>query len=420
MSGKLEIIMFNMSGYSEWQKGIANRNYHLFRKLLENDAVGRIICVDFLPFTFKRAIRNYWQNIFKGEKGEVIFRDLTTRVIRIPHSQTEVYVFSTIDSIFSSAMVIKKINKVLSKIFQLSNYPTTRLPRVIWSCFPMFVDYFSAKGGSASGGENLLHDLTVFDAVDNWIEHPSFIKQKEKLNKNYQIIAGKSDLIFTVSENLLGFFKNFGREKDIYWIANGVDVVHFMEKSTTKPEDLKNIPRPIIGYVGIIQQRLDIDLLEYLAEKNPEKSFVLIGPLWPVYFQKIRKPAIEIQRLKKYKNIYLLGQKNYLQTPDYIKNFDLAISPHRLNNFVKYTNSLKVLEYLACGQPVVSTPPSGVERFSHLVYIAQDYQDFNKKMEMALRENNEELKNQRISQMKNQDWSFKIEEMIKLIKEKLL
>lgn len=408
----LEIVMFNMSSYVEWQKGVDNRNRHVFNRLLERPEVARIIVIDFLPFTFKRTARNYWQNVIRklkaepgrGGKSKVIYRDLTTRCVKIDGKRAELYVFSTIDSVFSHKRVIKKLNKVLDKIGGQA------ISRVIWSCFPMFVDYF----------DKVKADLTVFDAVDNWIEHPSFKKHKGILEKNYQIIVGKSDLIFTVSENLLDFFRNLGREKDIYWIANGVEVSHFTGPEPGRPKDMEKIPRPIIGYVGIIQQRLDIDLLEYLAEKNPEKSIVLIGPVWPVYFRKLRKPAVEIQRLRKHKNVYLLGPRSYQLTPAYIRNFDLAISPHRLDNFIKYTSSLKVLEYLICGKPVVTAPSSSVEKFSHLVYIARDYQDFDRKIKKALESDNRELKEERIRQISNYDWGLKTKEMIKLIKDKLL
>jgi len=403
MSTKLEIIMFNMSSYVEWQKGFSNRNSHIFNGLLERPEVARIVAVDFLPFTFKRTLRNCYENIIKGVKGKVIYRDLTTKCVKISGEQAELYVFSTIDSFFSHKRVIKKLNKVLDKI---NGQPATR---VLWSCFPMFVDYF----------DKIRADLTVFDAVDNWIEHPSFKKDKGLLEKNYQIIARKSDLIFTVSENLLDFFKNLGREKDIHWIANGVEVSHFTGQETGRPKDMEKIPRPIIGYVGIIQQRLDLDLLEYLAEKNPEKSFVLIGPFWPVYFRKFRKPAVEIERLRKHKNVYLLGPRSYQLTPAYIRNFDLAISPHRLDSFIKYTSSLKVLEYLICGKPVVTTPSSSVERFSHLVNIARDYQDFDKKIKKALESDSQELKEERIRQISSQDWGLKAEEMMEHIKQKL-
>jgi len=411
---ELEIVMFNMSSYVEWQKGIPNRNSNVFNKLLENPAVGRIVAVDFLPFSFKRVLRNYWQNIINGPKGEIIYRDLTTRCVKIPETgKTDLFVFSTIDSFFSHQKVVDKLNQVLEKI----NMPEKI--RILWSCFPMFVDYFSAEGESTSGGDGIKADLKVFDTVDNWIEHPSFIRYKERLKSNYQIIAQKSDLIFTVSKNLIDFFHDLGRDEDVFWIPNGVDVNHFSKSKFEMPKDLQKIPQPIIGYVGVIQQRADLDLLEYLAEKNPDKSFVLIGPLWPVYFRKLRRPAIEIKKLKKYKNIYLLGRKPYQISPAYIKNFDVAISPHRLDAFIKYTNSLKVLEYLACGRPVVTTPPSGVERFSHLIYIAQDYQDFNKKLNQAIKDDSTELREKRIENMKEQDWGLRIKRMIKLIKSKL-
>ena len=413
---EFELVMFNMSSYVEWEKqGIVNRNYHIFNNLLKNKQVKRIIAVDFLPFTFKRALRNYWENIIKkskvkSQKSKVIYRDLTTKCLKIDGYPAELYIFSSIDSIFSHKLVIKKLNKVLKKITQTSKHPSAQLPRIIYSCFPVFTEYFSG----------IKSDLTIFDAVDNWIEHPSFSKFKQLLKNNYQIISKRSDLIFTVAEPLLDFFKKLGRKKDVYWIPNGVDINHFFKTQPSNISDpLVGVPRPVIGYVGTIQHRLDLDLLEYLAKKNKDKSFVLIGPLWPVYLRKLRLPAIEIKRLKKYKNIYLLGRKPYQITPDYIKNFDVAIAPHRLDEFIKYTYSLKVLDYLACGRPVVSTPASGVERFSHLVYIAEDYADFNKKIDLALKSDTIELQQKRIERAKQEDWSFKVEKMIRIIKNNL-
>jgi len=63
-----EIIMFNMSSYSEWQEGVVNRNFHIFNYFIENQDIKRVIAVDFLPFTFKRAIRNYRDNIIRKSK----------------------------------------------------------------------------------------------------------------------------------------------------------------------------------------------------------------------------------------------------------------------------------------------------------------------------------------------------------------
>lgn len=410
---KLEVVFFNMSSFSEWQKGVVNRNYHVFHKLLKNKSVKRVIAVDFLPFTFKRLLRNYWENILQGVKGDVVFKDLTTRCVKLPgFKNKQVYVFSTIDSFFSHKKVVDKLNIVLDKLhiqdmkFKNNNH----CKRVIWSYFPMFIKYF----------EDIRHDLSVFDAVDNWIEHPSFIQHKHVLSKNYSAISRNSDLIFTVSENLILFFKNLGREHDIYWIANGIDANHFIRSENIQISDFPGkIPKPIIGYVGTIQDRVDINLLEYLADKNPNKSFVLVGPLWPVFLKKFRKPAIDIKKLKKHKNIYLLGRKSYKTTPGYIRNFDVCIIPHKLDQFIKYTYSLKVLEYLACGKPVVTTPPSGVDRFSHLIHIAENYDNFNKKIDLALKFDKINMQKKRMQRIKKEDWNYKIKQMVDLIINKL-
>lgn len=398
----MEIIMFNMSSYSEWEKGVVNRNYHIFKNLLNNKEVKRIIAVDFLPFSLKRAVRNFLENILRGPKGKIIYRDLTTKCTQI---NDKLFVFSTIDSYFSPQKIIEKLKLVLEKIYQVEH----RASRIIWSYFPMFVDYFG----------QLNEDLTVFDAVDNWIEHPSYVKYKECLRKNYQVIAQKSDLIFTVSEALVDFFKKIGREKDVYWIPNAVDVEHF-QQMTKIPKEMKRIPHPIIGYIGIIQNRIDIDLLEYLVQKNPDKSLVLVGPIWPEFLKRIRRPAVEIRRFKKYKNIYFLGRKSYQDSPNYIHQFDVAIIPHKLDEFIKYTFSLKLLEYLACGKPIVTTPASGVEKFSHLIYIAQNYRDFNEKIQKALAEDRPELVHLRIEAVRENSWQSRIEQMMSLIKTKVL
>jgi glycosyltransferase involved in cell wall biosynthesis len=393
----MEIILFNMSSYNEWQKGVANRNYHIFNCLLNDERVKRILSVDFLPFSFKRAVRNYLENILFGIKNkEVIYNDLTTKCFKI---NEKLFVFSTIDSFFFPSKVIEKINLVLNKIFKESFYP-----RIIWSYFPMFVDYFG----------KLKENLTVFDTVDNWILHPSYAKFKEKLKENYKIIAEKSDIIFTVANTLIDFYKDLGREKDVYFIPNGVNV-EFFKEPTEIPKEFKNIPRPIIGFVGIIQQRVDIDLIEYLASKNRDKSFVLIGPIWPQFLKRLRKPTIDIKKLKKYKNIYLLGRKPYQKIGNYIHQFDVAIIPYKLTEFIKFTSPLKLYEYLATGKPVVTTPIPQTEQFSHLIYLAKDYREFNEKIQKALNENKKEMAQLRIKIAEENSWKKRYEEMINLI-----
>lgn len=440
---KMEIVMFNMSSITEWRKGIVNRNRHVFYQLLDQPETKRMIAVDFLPFSFKRAVRNYWENIIRGIKGKTVYRSLFTKCKKLDvldylnsdnlnkevvdldkeslgkkYSEKEVYIFSTVASIFSHKLVIKELKKALLKIQDQSDYHRP-LARMTWSYFPMFVEYFN----------NFPTDLTVFDAVDNWVEHPSFKRFKKKLTDNYKIIAKKSDLVFTVAESLVSFFKDLGRTKSTTWVANGVDTAFFQKTGKQLPAKLEKffeqVKKPIIGYIGTIQNRIDIRLLEYLAEKNPNVSFVLVGPLWPVFLRKFRPQSIEIKRLKKLKNIHLLGRRPYTESPALLKKFDITIIPHKLDEFIKYTYSLKVLEYLSAGKPVITTPPSGVGRFAHLVYIAQDYQEFDRKVDLALKENKlkakerQQLREQRRRGVEQEDWKYKVEEMMKKVRSKI-
>ena len=277
----------------------------------------------------------------------------------------------------------------------------------------MFVDYFSG----------LKADLTIFDAIDNWVEHSSFAKYQNLLEKNYKIISQKSDLIFTVSEDLKEFFQERGRTKDVYWIPNGVDINHFVPPATTTSTTTRSdlvvgvgndvfgkIARPIIGYLGTIQHRFDVELLGYLAKNNPKKSFVLAGPIWQPEVKKI---------LKKYKNIYLTGRVPYSQAPNYINCFDVSIIPHKLDKFVKSTYSLKLLEYLSCGKPVVTTPTPDTEKFRDVIYRASNYEDFDQKINLALKEDSPSLIEQRIERVKKETWGIKIGEMMEEVLNKI-
>ncbi|HKL17174.1 MAG TPA: glycosyltransferase [Patescibacteria group bacterium] len=401
---QLEIIMFNMSGFSEWQKGISNRNYQVFKKLTAHPNVKRIIAVDFLPYTLKRAARNWLENILypplSGQRGSIenVYKGAFSRMVKVNGYNSEVYVFSTINSLISDKLTFWRLNKLLKKdIFKTSD----NTKRVIWSYFPMTVDYFN----------NIDSDLTVFDAVDNWIYHESFGKYKELLRDNYNTIAQKSDLIFTVSNTLVDFFKKMKRKNKVHWISNGIETKRFKDAKPLSGDELPfNIKRPIIGYIGTIQNRFRVDLLEHLAIKNPNKSFLIVGPIWG---------GLKIKDVLSLRNVYTTGRVSYKDAPRYIKTFDACIIPHKVNRFVTYTNSLKVLEYLACNKPVVSTPSSGVERFSDNIEIKKDKKEFNQALQKVLSPGYKNKLEKNKKNLSKFDWKIKVDKMVNIILQNL-
>ncbi|MFA6304726.1 MAG: glycosyltransferase [Patescibacteria group bacterium] len=377
-----------MSSYSDWaRRGVVNRNWQILQQLLVNEKINKIIAVDFLPHTFKRGLRVLKEDLLTNNlSGQVnrLFLGQTTKI------SDKLVIYSTILSLFSVKKLYQQIANLAKSFFNQEDF-------IIWSFYPLAVNYF----------DQLEPTLKVFDAVDNWSEHPSLIRFKNRLLDNYKIIDQKADIIFTVSNELENLFAH--KEK-IHWVPNGVDLKHFQKDFPLINRDIGHIPHPIIGYIGTIQERFDVDLVEYLAISNPEKSLVLVGPVW----QKEIK-----DQLAKFKNVYFLGRKSYEASPMYIHQFEVGIIPHKIDKFIKSTNPMKIYDYLACGKPVVSTQSLGLPEFLDFVAVTTDYQKFQDAIVEALRSDSDALRRQRIALVKEHSWLKRSERMLEIIFQKL-
>lgn len=383
-SKKLQIVMFNMSLYSEWQQGVQNRNFHVLQNLIKNPQVEKIIAIDYLPHTFKRLLKNS-KVLLTKKIGKAVKSSLTTKIFQI---NNKLSVYSSVLAKMNQKNFYRQLNDFLIAN-NFKNY-------VVWSYYPLSVEYFN----------ELPAKLFVFDTVDNWAEHPSYEKFKDRLIDNYKVIDQKADIIFTVSSSLQNLFENLQK---VFWLPNGVDLKHYQQKYPIVNRDIGEIKKPIIGYVGTIQDRLDQDLLEYLAKNNRDKSFVLVGPVW---YQQIK------DRFKPLGNVYFLGRKSYEEVPMYIQQFSVGIIPHKIDKFIKSTNPMKMYEYLACQKPIVSTAGGDIEQFRDLVYITNDFPQFNQYLTEALKPS-AKLNRQRLSRVKEHSWTNRVEEMLKLIQQKL-
>jgi teichuronic acid biosynthesis glycosyltransferase TuaH len=386
---KLNIIMFNMSKYSDWQKGIANRNYHVLHNLVKSEQVNKIIACDFLPFNWKMAVKTYINDqILKDTRGEVVYGDLTSRCWQI---SSKILVYSTIDSVLNKSRIITELKKIIAKEDMEQNL-------VIWNYDPMYADYFGKF-------ENATY---VFDAVDDWQSHSSYKKYESILKGNYETIKAKSDLIFTVSEYLRDNL--FEKQSHVHWMPNAVDLEFFQSETKVHPL-VASLPHPIVGFLGILQDRIDLDILDSLASNNPEMSIVLAGPVWKNF---------PVKNFCKYKNVHFLGPIKRWEIPMLYNGFDVGIIPYKTNKFVKSTDPMKYYEYLASNLPVVSTPIPGSERFGEMVIVANTPEQFNSAVNQALSGERETLKNERIKMLENNTWSKRVGEMLELINGKLI
>ncbi len=402
---KIDIVMFNMSSYADWQKGYANRNLHILHHLLKDERVRKIVAIDYLPFTWRRAIRAWWEGVVRGPEGETLVRNIGRRLTAVKNSEItkvgyglpdqdqnivayKLFNYSSITSFFSEELFLKQLVKDLDKL-DLKNV-------VLWSYLPTFAGYFKRLG----------EKLSVFDAVDNWLLNLDFKKFVVKLKQNYQTIRYKADLIFTTAPALVDFFE---REQNCYFLPNGVNLPS-VDNKILVGRDIVSIPKPIIGYCGVIQEnRVDIDLIAAVAKLNPNKSFVLLGRV-SSGLKKIVK-----QKLLPLKNVYLLGRKPHSEVMSYSSHFDVGFIPYLVNDFNAATNSLKLYEFLASGKPVVATPTSGAIEFKDLVYLANTPEEFSQSLTKALSEDNFELKQKRIAVAGENIWGKRVDFMLEKI-----
>lgn len=398
MEKHFDIIMFNMSSYSDWAKGVQNRNYHILHSIERLDYVRRIVAVDFLPYNTKQALKIYINDIVKNTHGgDIVYGDLTSECHQLT---SKVFNYATVDSVYSMNRVITELHKI-KKILDLHNI-------IVWSYNPLFIEYF----------HRLDQILTVFDTVDNWIEHSAFTNYKQRLTENYKYIGKESDVIFSVSEKHKEFYNNFGRKSGVHPIANGIDSHYFNTENildVIKPvatlENIKKNGRPIIGYIGTIQEdRIDIDLLEGVIKANKDKDIVLCGPVW-----KSMVPLVE-KRLSIYSNVHLLGRVKRDEWIDYCRYFDVAINPHKVNVFNDYTDPTKIYEYLACGKPVVTTNVGGVEAFGDFISVAKNTEEFIQKINNEYSINSIAKAKERMRKaLFEYTWDHRVEGMFKVI-----
>jgi len=208
----------------------------------------------------------------------------------------------------------------------------------------------------------------------------------------------KSDLVIVSADRL---FQSKARiNSNTVLIRHGVDFNHFrktLDPDTMVPEEIRNLPRPVIGFFGLIADWVDLELIAAVAKRFPNGSVVMVG-----------KSTTDTKVLEQEPNIHLLGRKTYESLPGYCKGFDVALMPFRINELTLNANPLKVREYLAAGLPVVSTAIPEVEVLG-LCRIGTDRESFVREVEIALREPGPS--GERSERVRSESWDARVDEL---------
>jgi UDP-galactopyranose mutase len=193
-----------------------------------------------------------------------------------------------------------------------------------------------------------------------------------------------ADVMFTGGPSL--YRAKQARHPNVHCFPSSVDAAHFRvaragEAIVEEPEDQADLPHPRLGFYGVIDERLDLGLLDYVAEARPAWHIVLVGPV----------VKIDPATLPRRSNIHYIGQRSYQQLPGYLAGWDVCLLPFARNDATKFISPTKTLEYMAAERPIVSTPITDVaEPYGDIVYLADTPPAFLSACEAALRETPEE------------------------------
>jgi glycosyltransferase involved in cell wall biosynthesis len=176
-----------------------------------------------------------------------------------------------------------------------------------------------------------------------------------------------------------------------------------------RPNDIQALKGPIIGYFGVIDERMDIPAITRLAESHPEWQIVMLGPV----------VKIEQSELPQAPNLHFLGMKDYQELPSYLAYFDVALVPFAMNEATKFLSPTKTLEYLAAGKAVVAAPIADiVELYGDYVRIAETPDEWVAHVEASLTETSTERQERAVrveKLLQLYTWDYIAGEMQKLI-----
>ncbi|MBR6812790.1 MAG: glycosyltransferase [Oscillospiraceae bacterium] len=336
---------------------------------------------------------------FKDPKAAALAKEWKKGAVKATDSVT-VYSIPPVIPFFNRCRLINKINqKRLSRYVKKVLKAEGVKDYLLWCYSPTSADII----------DHLDHKGLVYDCVDRHSAYPGFI-DPQVVDGMEKDLASKADMVFSTAKGLHEVLS--GYNKNSVMIPNGANFELFNKASKPSPEKgpLDHIEGPVLGFVGTMQQCIDLDLVENAARRHPEWTFVMIGS---------QLPGAVSESIKTCKNVIFTGLVPHDKLPDYVRRFDLCLNLFRNDPLSKDVSPLKFYEYLATGKPIVSTlMPDQVLDYEGAVYIARTNDEFEELCGKALDENDPALTAQRITWGRESSWDSRVRQMENILSEK--
>jgi glycosyltransferase involved in cell wall biosynthesis len=268
-------------------------------------------------------------------------------------------------------------------------------PVQVWSFAPD-VDYLCGE---------FEEECVVYYCVDEFSQFEGY--DERAVSAAEARLARQADLVITTSQAL---HKSKAHLNDnVTLVTHGVDHAHFARARSgdlVPPADIADLPRPVLGFWGLIQDWVDVALVAELARARPDRSIVMLGEI-----------ATDVSSLGGLSNVHLLGRRPYCALPAYAKGFDVGLIPFRVNELTRSVNPIKLREYLSAGLPVVSTALPEVGRYAGLVGIARDVGEFVRSCDAAVAcSGDERAAESRQEAMQGETWHAKLTQICDHVK----
>lgn len=224
--------------------------------------------------------------------------------------------------------------------------------------------------------------MVIYDCMD---ELSAFLNAPPELQENERSLLGAADLVFTGGRSIFSAKRELN--SNCYCFPSSVDLAHFQKARNLGPRSAR--PRPRLGFFGVIDERMDLELLQFCSDAQPDWDWEFVGPV----------VKIQPETLPLAPNLLYRGQQPYSDLPTYVAAWDVCLIPFALNAATRYLSPTKTLEYMAAAKPIVSTAIRDiVDDYRDIVAIADDPQQFVAHCEQAL-QSSEETRTRMIQKM---------------------
>jgi teichuronic acid biosynthesis glycosyltransferase TuaH len=384
-------------GYGRFDQQFESVSFILAREFAKNN--NKVYYIDY-PFTTKDALRAKGSESYEARKKA--FKRINNGILETDIPNLKIVVVPPLWSLhflpegklyrillrFNEKTIAKTINQIVEKE-KIENF--------------IYINSWVFHYPNVS--KYIKSTLRIYHCIDPLVmdyDKKHGILSEQELIKN-------SDMVICTSKKLQEEKKKF--HPKTHFVSNAADIKHSIlatNKNLPVHKAVSQFKKPVIGYFGSIEKRIDYEMMKDVIEKNKDKNFVFAGPVAKEW---VPASFLELE------NVHFIGRIPYDEMPSVLKCFDVAIIPFRKYEDSSTVFPMKLFEYLGAGKPVVSTDFNpDLENFTNdLVAYCSNAEEFSAAINKALKKDNEFLQQERIELASNHTWESRaaaIEELI--------